>query len=60
MFVVDNNSSSQVDNYNNNFSLLDEDPSYGINGSFGSPEETFSTNFSEANTKVFMRFTLSC
>ena len=31
MFGVDNNLSSQADNYNNNFLLVDEGPSYGIN-----------------------------
>ena len=31
MFGADNNLSSQADNYNNNFLLVDEGPSYGIN-----------------------------
>ena len=31
--------------------MLGEDPTYGINGSFGSLEKTFSINFSKANTK---------
>ena len=60
MFGVDNNLSSQADNYNNNFLLLDEGPSYGIDWSFGSPKKTFSTNFSEANTNLSMSFTLKC
>ena len=32
--------------------MLGECPSYGINGSFGSPNENFSINFSKANLKV--------
>ena len=36
---------------NNNFLILGEGPTYGINGSFGSPEKKFSVNFSKANTK---------
>ena len=49
--VVNNSLSSHADNHNNNFSVLGEGPTYGINGSFGSPQKKFSTNFSKANTK---------
>ena len=38
-------------NRKNNFLTLDEGPTYGINGSFGSPENTISINFTKANTK---------
>ena len=51
MFGVDNSSSSHPDNRKNNFLLLGGSPTYGINGSFGSPKKKFSTNFTKANTK---------
>ena len=51
IFGVDNSSSSHVDNCKNNFLILGEGPTYGINGSFGSPEKKLSINFTEANTK---------
>ena len=38
-FGVDNSSSSQSDNRKNNFLVLDESPTYGINGSFGPREK---------------------
>ena len=42
----------KTDNRKNNFLvLLGEGPVYGINRSFGLPEE-FTFNFSKANTKV--------
>ena len=41
-------------NRKNNFLTLGEGPTYGINGSFGSPENTFSINFTKANTKFFL------
>ena len=31
--------------------MLGEGPTYGIKGSFGSPEKEFSVNFTKANTK---------
>ena len=43
--------SSHSNNCNNNFLILGEGPTYGINGSFGSPEKKFSINFSKANTE---------
>ena len=51
IFGVDNNSSSHADNPKNNFLVVSEGPTYGINGSFGSEEKKFSINFSKANTK---------
>ena len=38
IFVVDHVSSSHVDDWKNNFLVLGEGPTSGINGSFGSPE----------------------
>ena len=52
IFGVDNCSSSHSDNRQNNFLILGEGPSYGINGSFISPEKKFSINFIQANTKL--------
>ena len=51
IFGVDNGSSSHDENRKNNFLVLGEDPTFGINGNFDSPEKTFSINFSKANTK---------
>ena len=50
-FDVDNNLSSHSDNLKNNFSILGEGPSFGINGSFGSPDKKISINFSKGSTK---------
>ena len=38
-------------NFKNNFLVLDEGLTLGINGRFGSLEKKFSINFSKANTK---------
>ena len=51
IFGVDNSSSSHSDNRKNDFLMLGELLTYGINGKFGSPEKTFSNNFTKANTK---------
>ena len=40
-----------ADNYKNNFLVLRDDPTFGINGSFVSPEKKFSIDFSKSNTK---------
>ena len=50
IFGVDNSSSSHADDCKNNFLMLGESSTFGINGNFGSPEKKFSTNFSKANT----------
>ena len=50
IFFFDNNSSSHADNHKNNFLVLGEGPTFGINGSFGSAKKKFSINFSKANT----------
>ena len=55
IFGVDNNSSSHSDNRKNNFLMLGEGPTYGINGSFGSPEKHFDVNIIKANTKFYLR-----
>ena len=51
-FGNDDNSSSHADNRKNNFLLLGEGITFGINGSCGSPEKKFSINFSKSNTNV--------
>ena len=38
IFGVDNSSSSRADNLKNNFVILGEGDTFGINGSFGAPE----------------------
>ena len=48
---VDNSSSSHTDKIKNDFLILGEGPTYGINGSFGAPEKKFSINFAKAKTK---------
>ena len=45
IFSVGNCSSSHSDNRKNNYSILGESPTYGINGTFGSPQKKFSINF---------------
>ena len=55
IFGADNSSLSHSDNHKNNFLILDEDPTYGINGSFGSPEKKFSINFTKVNTTFCLK-----
>ena len=43
-------SSSHPDNCKNNFLILGENRTYGINRCFGSPEKKFDINFTKANT----------
>ena len=52
VFGIDNSSSSHSDNHKNNFLILSDGTTYGINGSFRSPEKTFSFNFTKASTKL--------
>ena len=54
IFGLDNCSSSHSDNHKNDFLILSEGPTYGIGGSFGSPEKKFSINFTKANTKFYL------
>ena len=49
--LVDNNSSLHVENCKNKFLILGLGATFGINGSFGSPEKKFSIPFTKANTK---------
>ena len=50
IFDIDNSSSSHTANLKNNFLVLVD--TFGINGSFGAPEKTFSINLSIAKTKL--------
>ena len=52
---ADNNSSSHSDNHKNNFLMLGEGPTYGINGSSEKPDKRFRINFAKANTKFCFR-----
>ena len=58
IFGVYGSSSTHADNRQNNFVVLGESPTYGINGSFASPEKKFSINFSKAKIKILLEFTL--
>ena len=51
-------SSSQSDNRKNNFSILGEGPTYGINLSLASPDKIFSINFTKTNTKFCLSLLL--
>ena len=51
IFGVDNSSSSHTDNRKNNFLVLGEGPTSGINNTIGAAEKKISFNFSKANTK---------
>ena len=50
IFGINNSSLSHSDNCKDNFEILDEGPTFGINGCFGSKGKTFSIDFSKANT----------
>ena len=51
IFGIYNSSSSHADNRKNNFSVLSEVQTFGINGRFGSLEKKLSINCSKVNTK---------
>ena len=51
IFGVDNSSSTQTDNYENNVLTLSEDPTYGINGSFENRSNLIKSNFGKTKTK---------
>ena len=55
IFGVDNSSSPHSDNHKNNFLILGEGTTYGINGRFGTPGKRFDINFSKANPKILFR-----
>ena len=57
IFGVDISSASfHADNLKNNFLVLGEGNTFGINGSFGTPEEKSSINFSKH--KILLEFAL--
>ena len=58
IFGVDNSSSSHADNRKNNFLVLGEGPTYGITGSFDSPEKKFRINFKKSKVKILLAFAL--
>ena len=58
IFGVDVSSLTHADNRKNNFVVLGESPTYGINGNFASPEKKVSINFSKAKKKKMFEFTL--
>ena len=49
IFCFDHILSSHADNRKNNFLISGDSPAYGINGSSGSPEKSFSLNFTKAS-----------
>ena len=51
IFVLDNTSSSHTDNIKNDFLVLGEGDTLGINGNFGAPEKKSNINFRKAKTK---------
>ena len=51
IFGVDKSLSSYSENCKNNISILVKGPTFGINGSFDSPEKIISISFTKANTK---------
>ena len=51
---ANNSSLSNTDNHKNNFLILQEISTYGINGNFGSPEKKISTNLVKQKTKFCM------
>ena len=51
---VDNSSSSHTDNRKNDFLVLDEGDTFGINGNFGTSEKLFIITFSKSKTKFCM------
>ena len=52
IFGIDNSSLSYTDNLKNDFLILGEGNTFGINSSFGVPEKKFSINFTKAKTKL--------
>ena len=56
IFGVDNSSLSHADNLKNKFLILGLSPTFGINGSFDSPDKKFTMNFTKANTKFCLIF----
>ena len=55
IFGADKSSSSHSDYRKNNFLILGEGPTFGINGRFGSPGNKIDINFSKSQTKYCLR-----
>ena len=55
IFGVDNNSLYHNDNPKNNFCVLDEGPTYDINGSFGTSVKNSSISFSKEKTQFCLK-----
>ena len=53
-FVVDNSSSSHVDNCKNNFLVLGEGPTDDINGTIGTAEKKIGINFIKKKEKILL------
>ena len=51
IFGVGNSSLSYADNHKNDFLVLGEGDTFGINESFGAPEKKFSINFTKVKAK---------
>ena len=51
IFGTDNSSSSHAGNYKDNFSVLGEQDTSGINGTFSAPEKKFGINFTKRKKK---------
>ena len=56
-YGADNSSLSHSDNLKNKFLILGEGPTYGINESFGSPEEMFSISCTKSKYKIVFEIT---
>ena len=54
IFGVGNSSSSYTDNLKNDFLVLGEVDTFGINGSFGAPVKNNNIDFSKAKTNFFL------
>ena len=60
IFGADNSLLSNTDNHKNNFLILQEISTYGINGSFGSPGKKNSTNLVKQKTKFCVGLHYNC
>ena len=56
IFGVDNSSSSHSENGKNNFLVLGQGPTYGVNWSFGSPEENLNINSTKAKLCLSLHY----
>ena len=60
IFGIDSNSSSHTDNQKNDFLILGESDTFGINGGFVTSEKNFSISFSKAKTKFCSSLYYNC